>query len=188
MAEQLALDWLYCQVVSRFQEDGNTTPHLFGWREPARRETPGSRIVWIPGDDDDGSMGEVTVARYPGRLPAKPLGTLNELFTVRIWGQADDAPEDERAQYLAARFLFDEWYRAAFLAARDTIKVTDTRWDVTFKERRHGACIRALCTIEAMIPDHCQTDANTGEKVKARIATGYTDPQTVTDEFEGDGT
>lgn len=188
MGDVLALTHLFRSVQARFREDGNTTPHLFGWREPARREHTGNRIVWVPGDDEDGSMGEVTAARQPGRLPARSLGTLNELFTVRIWGSDPSAPEDELLQYNAARFLFDDWYRAAYLVALDTLVVTDTRWDIEFKERRFGACIRALCTIQAMLPDACATDATKGGQVTAEIRTGYSEAQETTDTFEGDGT
>jgi predicted GTPase len=128
------------------------------------------------------------VARYPGGLPSRSLGTLNEVFTVKVVAADTSSPEDERAQYTACRLLFDTWYRAAYLAAKDTLQVQDVRWLTAMKDRRYGTALRALCTIQAMIPDAPLMDAaNQDEKLRAQIATGYSDAETETDLFEAEG-
>lgn len=186
MADTLALPWLYDQVQARFTAEGLTVPMTFGWRQPTQRLLLGNRLLWVPGDPDDGTAGVVGAARYPGRNP-RPLATLPEVFTVFVLAADVLTPELERAQYIAVRTLFDAWYRAAFLAATDTLAVEDVRWLVEKKDRRYGAGLRATCTIQAMIPDAPTTDATEGlVKLAAEIATtelGVTE----TDTFEGDG-
>jgi hypothetical protein len=152
MAVVLALPRLYDGVVAQFASEGLAVPNTFGWRARAQRSGAAKRIVWIPGDDENGDMGEVGPAKQPGRNP-RPLATLLELFTVYVEAQDETAPETERTQYQAARELFDAWYRAAFLVAGMTLVVQRSGWVINKKERRFGAAIRALCTIEAMIPD-----------------------------------
>lgn len=151
MADTWALTKLYDDVVARFALEGLVVPNMFGWREPARKIETGRRIVWYPGDPQ-GDLGELGSARYPGRNP-RPLATLSELFTVEITSSDAATPENERAQYLAVRELFDAWYRAVHLAASGTFKIISNEWVIEKKERRHGACIRVVASIEAMIPD-----------------------------------
>lgn len=151
MADTWALTKLFDDVVARFLLEGLAVPNLFGWREPARKTTTGKRIVWYPGDPQ-GELGELASARYPGRNP-RPLATLHELFTVEITSSDATLPEAERSQYLAVRALFDAWYRAVHLAASGTFKIISSEWVIDKKERRYGACIRVVCSIEAMIPD-----------------------------------
>lgn len=151
MADTWALTKLYDDVVARFALEDLDVPNLFGWREPARKVETGNRIVWYPGDPR-GDLGELAGARYPGRNP-RSLATLNELFTVEITASDASSPETERSQYLAVRDLFDAWYRAVHLAASGTFKIISNEWVIDKKERRHGACIRVVASIEAMIPD-----------------------------------
>lgn len=151
MPDTWALPKLYADVVSRFALEGLNVPNVFGWREPAKKTVPGNRIVWIPGDPN-GDMGEILSARYPGRNP-RPLATLYELFTVEITAIDAESAENELAQYLAARDLFDRWYRAVFLAAYGTFRMVSNEWVTDKKERRAGAAIRVVASIEAMIPD-----------------------------------
>lgn len=170
MATVLALPLLYEAVVARFAAEvvapAVPVPQRFGWREPPRKDytgVGGSKIIWYPGDPD-GLLGEIGAARYPGPRPdlTRSLGTLNEQFTVEIIGFDPDPTkrENELAQYTATRLLFDAWWRAVYLYARDTVSVTASEWMVDKKERRYGAGIRALCTIQAMIPDAPYTDGN----------------------------
>lgn len=151
MADTLALPYLYDSVVKRFLEEGTEVPNTFGWREPAKKIVTGSRIAWIPGDDG-GDLGEVGPARNPGGN-ARSLGTLAELFTVEITAFDASCPTNERAQYAAARFLFDAWYRAVYLAARGTFQIVSSEWIRDKKEHRAGAGIRVVCSIQAVIPD-----------------------------------
>lgn len=151
MADTWALTKLFDDVGARFVLEGLEVPNLFGWREPARKTTTGKRIVWYPGDPQ-GELGELASARYPGRNP-RPLATLHELFTVEITTSDTATPENERAQYLAVRELFDAWFRAVHLAASGTFRIVSSEWVIDKKERRHGACIRVVASVEAMIPD-----------------------------------
>ncbi len=132
-------------------------PNLFGWREPQKNKRTASRIVWVPGDPS-GSAGRVGPARNPGRNP-RPLGTLNELFHVVITAVTKEHKENERLQYRAARILYDAWYRAVYKAAHGTFAVESTVWNISKNERRHGAELIAVCTIQAMIPDKAYATA-----------------------------
>jgi hypothetical protein len=161
MAVVLALPRLYDAVVARFaadaaalEQDPPAVPPAqpFGWRAPAQQPR-GARIVWVPGDDSSGDLGELGPAKQPGRDPARPLATLGELFTVYLEAHDGSAPENERAQYQATRELFDAWWRAVYLAAHGTVTVEDARWMTARKERRFGATLRVLASVEAMVPD-----------------------------------
>lgn len=161
MSVILALPRLYDAVVARFAADGLSVPNLFGWRTPPQKYTLGNRICWIPGDTDSGDLGETLPARYPGRNP-RSLATLGELFTIEIIASDPDLTklEHERVQYQAVRELYDAWYRAVYLAAYGTFAVQSSTWMIEKKERRYGAAIRVVCSIEAMIPDAPLTDVS----------------------------
>lgn len=147
-------------VVRWTQTGPDVTPHRFGWRERAKHEGA-RRIVWEPGDDGD--LGEIDPARNPGRNP-RSLYTLGELVTVYL--EAADitsasTSENERAQYIAARLLFDRWLRAVYLVAHGTVAIASARWVDDKNTRRFGATIRAVVVIQAMVPDALQTTAST---------------------------
>lgn len=158
MTTDLALPLLYDAVRTRMDADtlaldpeATPVPQPFGWREPAKR-TGTMRIVWIPGDDESGDLGEFGAARNPGRNP-RSLATLRELFTVYIEAVDPSAPESELAQYTATRLLFDAWLRAVHLAAHGTFTIESTGWVIEKATRRYGATLRVLGSIEAMVPD-----------------------------------
>jgi hypothetical protein len=142
---------LFDAVVARFTLDGTEVSNVFGWRESPKKIVTGNRIAWIPGDEG-GALGEMGPARNPGGN-ARSLGTLGELFTVEIVAYDHTSPTDEKAQYKAARFLFDAWYRAVYLAARGTFDLVSSEWIRDKKELRAGAGIRVVCSIQALIPD-----------------------------------
>jgi hypothetical protein len=159
MAVIFALEHLFTAVKARMDadtlaedEEATPVPHVFGWREPAKHRASTHRIVWVPGDDRTGELGEVAPARNPGGNP-RSLATVRELFTVYIEAQDPSAAENEATQYHATRLLFDAWVRAVYLAARGTYALSKPTWVIDKKERRHGAAIRVLGTIEAMVPD-----------------------------------
>lgn len=158
MTVVLALETLYDAVRARMDADtlaldptATPVPQPFGWREPPKR-TGTMRIVWVPGDDESGDIGELGPARNPGRNP-RSLGTLRELFTVYIEAADQAAPENERKQYTATRLLFDAWLRAVHLAAHGTFAIESASWVNDKATRRYGATLRVLATIEAMVPD-----------------------------------
>lgn len=147
-------------VVRWTQTAPDVTPHRFGWRERSKHEGA-RRIVWEPGDDGD--VGELVAARNPGRNP-RPLWTLDELVTVYLEAvdQTDAATsENERAQYVAARLLFDLWARAVYQVAHGTIEIRKIGWLDTQNIRRYGATLRVVLSVQAEIPDALQTTAST---------------------------
>jgi len=165
MAVILALEKLFDDVQARFAVE---TPALasasfFGWREPPRQGTPTSRIVWVPGDPR-GALGAVGPARFPGGSAQRPrpLATLHELFYVEISGADATAPDNERAQYHATRLLFDAWLRAVYLAAYGTFAIVSAEWIgvADRAQRRYGAAIRVVGTIDAKVPDSALTAAD----------------------------
>lgn len=158
MAVVFALEQLFDDVAALLAADAaaadppvDPVPTVFGWRAPAHRGVS-YRIVWVPGDDRSGDLGELGPARQPGRNP-RPLWTLDEQFTVYLEARDTSAPENERAQYHAARLLFDVWARAIHRVAHGTVRVGRPAWVDDRKERRFGATIRVLASVDAMVPD-----------------------------------
>lgn len=165
MTTVLAVPRLFDLVVARFAADAAaavppTEPpaQSFGWREPPKKNASGPRIVWVPGDDSSGDAGPILPARQVNRNP-RPLATLAELVTVYIEASDLAAPEDERAQYQVVRELHDAWLRAVHLAARGSYEIRSQRWVIDKNVRRHGAALRVLLAVEAMVPDAPYTAA-----------------------------
>lgn len=176
MSIVFALPKLFDDVVARFALDAaalvppvTPTPNVFGWRKPAEQMRTSHRITWVPGDDESGELGAIEGARFPGRNP-RPLATLTEVFTVYVEAFDVTAPEDERAQYQAARELFDAWYRAVHLAAYGTFKILRSSWHGERTVRRRGAAIRLLCTIDAMVPDAASEIAPVDVRAEIEVA------------------
>jgi hypothetical protein len=153
----LALEKLFDDVVTRFAAEGNVTlamANTFGWKEPWTQLVPTQRIQWTPGDEQ-GNTGDVGAAKWPGDNP-RSIGTMFELFTVRI--TASDVAlaadiQNDRKQWKAARLLFDEWYRAIYLASFGTFSIKRSRWLTERREGRYGVTIIVVATIEAKLPD-----------------------------------
>lgn len=150
MADTLALEQLFSDVVARFAGDGTACANLFGWRAPAQ-QVIGPRIAWVPGDAS-GTVGQDGPARNPGRNP-RSIGTLRELFQCVISSSDPTDPENELLQYRATRLLRDAWHRAVYLAARGTFQIRSEAWLIDKNERRFGTALRIVCEIESMIPD-----------------------------------
>jgi hypothetical protein len=149
---KLALEHAFDSVVAQFAGDDINAVNAFGWRQPAQHLDTLPRIAWVPGDPS-GALGELVGARDPGRHP-RPLAQLNELVTVYItaWDPRDHV-EDERAAYRAARFLYDAWFRAMYLALHGTFKVRAQSWSTAQLERHFGATIRVVFEVQAPIVD-----------------------------------
>ncbi len=161
----LALLVLYDAVASLFVEEQTSVNVVFGWREPPKTINQGdgtaARVCFIPGDAGNG-LGADMPPRYPGRNP-RPLATLEELFRVRVWAVDRAAPNDERAQYEAARLLFDAVRRALRLCDPGGLKVRSSSWVRGAPERMWGAEIELLCTVDAMIPDLPYQESSSAE-------------------------
>lgn len=154
MPEVLALPLLYDAVVDRFTADGTDCALAFGWRTPSYLKVPGSRIVFVPGDDL-GNMGELLPPRnQPHAItPGPALAALDEIFHVVISGEDLTAPEDERAQYTATRLLFDAFARACIRYAGNNIVWLGARWLIDRETRRAGAALLVTAAIDAAILD-----------------------------------
>ena len=151
MTATLALVKLYNDVTARFAIETPGVAQPFGWREPPRQFT-GPRIAWVP-DDVAGNIGTDDPPRNVGRNP-RPIATIRELFHVVISSSDQLTPEVELAQYIAVRTLRDAWYRAVYLAAHGTVRTVSQAWNIDRQnERRFGATIIAVCTIESMVAD-----------------------------------
>lgn len=153
MSDTFALEYLFDRVSAQFAADGVKAVNVFGWREPFKYpdevDSSTDRIAWVPGNPA-GKLGRIAQPSGPGGVPRK-LATLFELFTCTIEAADLSDPENERAQYRAARLLFDAWYEAARRAAYGILTIVDDEWVNTSLERRYGAAIRVVCTIEAAI-------------------------------------
>lgn len=167
MAVVFALEKLIDDVVARFAAEGpwlvepvlvpptpgTPIPNVFGWKKPEQQMLRGNRIIWVPGDAENGEAGEYLPPRHSGEIDARFLARLGERFTVYIVGEDKTQPENERAQYHACRLLHDAWFRAVYLAAHGTFKLDKPQWFGDAKERRRGATMRVLGTIDAPVPD-----------------------------------
>lgn len=150
----LALQTLYLRTVARFASEAAAASveppiHAFGWRKPFEQETT-PRIIWVPGDD--GAVGELGPPVAAGGSP-RALHSLEELFTVYAVAHDPTGPEDELKQYAAARLLFDSWLRVVTRVAAGLVEVRSITWVDDKNVRRHGAAIRVVATISAVIPD-----------------------------------
>jgi len=157
MADTLALEKLYGDVVTQFTADSTGVPNSFGWREPRHRGGQQNRICWVPGDPS-GSAGEVEGAHSPGVNP-RSIGTMLETFTIYVEGRDATDLENELKQWKATRLIFDAWFRAAYLSVKNLLTIKSTAWMVDRSARRYGATLRAVCTVQAKIPDTAYTAA-----------------------------
>ena len=150
-SDVFALTALFDAVTTRFADESTPVEMGFGWREPDKQRTAQYRIAWVPGDSA-GALGEMLAPRQIGGNP-RNLADLGELFHCVLTGSDLSAPEDERAQYVATRRLYDVWWRAVYLAVRGNLSVTSATWLGPPKVRRAGATIVATCTLRSPIPD-----------------------------------
>lgn len=169
--------------VSWTQNSPVSPDHVFGWNTAKR--SGALRIMWVPGDDL--ALGELVAPREPGRNP-RPIFDLEEYFTVLLEAYDPAARTDNRAQYIAARLLFDAWLRAAYLAAPGSFRVLEVAWVPVGGDAgplgivsQLGATIRATCVIRGVVPDAplSATPTNTSAVV-ASIEGTQTDTDTIT--------
>jgi len=198
----LGLPALYNAVTARFVQDAAdanaaspppnplvvAVPNEFGWRRPTNQvNTPSAtfqRVMWVPGDPDNGELGELMPPVRPGRTPERPLATLGEIFTVYIYGAdiVKGNETNELLQYQSARKLFDYFYKTLYHAAYDIgsgarVLLTKAQWLIDKKERPHGAVIRAAFTIEAAITDDAMVFVDATPPFVGEFATALEQPQ-----------
>jgi len=153
MADTYALLNLYDLVVADFTARAVVCSQYFGWRESRKHPltiNAGGRITWAPGDPD-GDIGELIGPVGPGGNP-RSLGTLKEFCTCHISALDTANHESDRHQYIAARALFDEWYKSVYQAARGTFGIDSVEWLAHGNERLNGAAIQVVIWVEAMLP------------------------------------
>jgi hypothetical protein len=172
MSQILALEYLFAAVTARFALDGLPVPNLFGWRVPAQHMTTNTRIAWVPGDPTQ-SAGNILPPRNPGQVP-RALAMLDEFFTVYITGQDPSDPENEQKQYHIARIVHDQWYRAVYLAAHGTFQVRNVQWLTDKLERRWGATLRVVSSIQAPVLDAVNGDSGIIDAAQDAIDDGTT--------------
>jgi hypothetical protein len=134
----------------------------FGFKQPPQQKGP-RRIVWVPGNES-GDAGQVAPPRYPGQIPNRPIANLRDYVTVTLTAFDAAAPENQRAQWKAARLLFDDWWRAVYRVAYGTFAIESVRWIKPPTERAHGASLRVVCLIESVVPDADSTSASADTK------------------------
>lgn len=153
MTGQLAVVWLYEMVRDRFAtetpEGAEAIEFAFGEDEVAKHFGK-RRIIFVPGDDGD--LGSLSPASYPGRNP-RSLGTLDELVTVYLEGIDLTDVNNQILQYSASRRLFDGLWRAVYHAAANTVSMRSLRVVDNKIVRRLGSTLRVVLDVEAMIPD-----------------------------------
>jgi len=164
----LAWPDLFDRVVARFAAEGTAVPNVFGWRAAAVRDGVARRIVWEPGDDGD--VGAIDAARSPGGNP-RSLGTLGEMFAIYVESHDPAAAENERAQYVSARLLFDALWRALYIEAHGVVRLERLAWYGEPKTRRYGAALRGVFSLQASIPDvaYPVVPADTGALVASSL-------------------
>lgn len=173
---------LYQGVVDFFAEESTVCENYFGWTGPTRKpKAPGLRKVsWVPGDD----KGDAGAHSQPLAQPsARSLATLGEVFTIYVYA-ADPNTPTELAQYAAARLLYDAWFRAVWHACAKVgtvgrFAILSLTWETEKKERPHGACLRAVCTVQAQIPDTPSVFAPVD--MVAELTGQFDDPNSETD-------
>lgn len=165
MADPFALTALYDAVKAQFSTDGTPGDFWFGWREADRQKTGTRNIFFVPGDSS-GNVGNILPPKFPGGN-ARNLATVDEMLTIICDARDVTTPEiaeDERAQYAAARLLFDDVFRAIYLNAVGRFTVRRVAWMAEKKVRRLGAAIEVLLTIQGTVPDETyQTVSETSD-------------------------
>lgn len=163
-----ALPELVARVRTRFESEAVdvAVPVTLGWRAPTVQRETSHRIVWVPGDDSGWAFGSLGAPESPHVSLARPLARVDEVWTCYIEAEDVSAPDDELAQYMAARTLYDAWYRAVYLA-RIPHTIATQRWVVDRTVRYAGAAIRVTGTVSAVVPDAPSTIApsDTGASV-----------------------
>lgn len=161
-----ALRLLYNDVKALFVSDqGPDVNVVFGRRQPPQQTNTHTaaghfgRVVFAPGDPSGkmGKYGPPKTARVPfGEHRRRAVATLFELATVYCLGFDPSAPNDEAAQYEAARLIHDYVIRAIYRSpnvGHGSYTLGDPQWLVPEKERKWGAECFFVIALEARIPD-----------------------------------
>lgn len=149
--------WLDAQATVPENTELQGVVVAFGKRELAKQgnQAParGRRIVFVPGDSAGKAgtfAGASTKARTPG-LPGRVIETLHELVTIHVWGYDGTAPNDELAQYQAAKAL-ETWLVRALRASNIGLySLGDPEWVANNIERNFGAVLVIELALQSTI-------------------------------------
>ena len=138
----------------------------FGWRESVRQDNrgPSGRVVFCPGDESDAAGKEdaaqkVRVQSTGTKPNPRSLGTLHEIVTLFVAAQDPAYPENELAQYIKTRELYDAVYRSMYRNARAAADaggfypLNAPKWVNDHAQRRFGCELKATGVVQAMHPD-----------------------------------
>lgn len=153
--DSFAVGVLYDEVRALFEREGTQSGFYFGWREPAKQRTESRLVIFSPGDSG-GQLGSILPPRKPGdNAPTKPrsLADVDELVTIYCDAYDPAQAESERAQYDAARLLFDDVMRAVYLTSVGRFSIKSVRWLADVNVRRKGATIALVIGVRGYIPD-----------------------------------
>lgn len=152
---ETALLRLVSEIEADFSLRNVRAEHDFRWSAPDFQFKGTSRVATVPGSRG-GSAGRVGEPKQPGRLPARPLATWFETFTVYLTARSGNGRR-QQDNYQAVCDLFEEWYRSAWKAARGTFRVTSLEWLQENAEFQFGATLLVTGTIETAIFDVAPT-------------------------------
>lgn len=153
---------LFAAVDARFTAEQIGAPNLFGFNVQARQTVTGPRVLWVPGDDSSGDLGEIKGANRPGGNPRNLLN-VHELFTIYCVSGDVTTADDDLANYHAARILMDQVLRAVTLhcGGYGNFAVKSAAWVLRRakerQERRWGAAIRLVLARPSLVPDEVIT-------------------------------
>lgn len=148
-----ALEALYDAIVASLASEGLTVQSAFGWKEPVFQPSGSMRLVFVPGDPS-GKVGKDAPPRSGGTTP-RSVAMLLEQATVYLWA-VDRSLPSERAQYAAARSLYDAFRRALHASAYGTYSLDNPVWVAPSKrrvERTLGAELQLVVTVQAPTRD-----------------------------------
>lgn len=152
---KLALEHLFERIVAETAERVPVNPPscVFGWREAVKQSNQGSggaaRVVLQPGDPT-GKVGDLGGAKGPGRNPP-PVATMVELATLFLWA-VDLTDTSDMGQWRAARRLHDLVLPILIRTFQGRWKQLSKEWMRPELERRFGAEMKVVISVEAMVP------------------------------------
>jgi len=188
VTDTIIFSWEECfdAVVAHFAVLDPTVKLHFGWSAPTK-VLPSPRIIFVPGDDRSGAVGDLLAASRPGRNPS-PVANWDEIFT--IYCVVADPARDERKMYHDARVLADRLIVAITTAAgpMGNWSLKSATWDRKQRETNAGAALRMLLTRgsgvleEPMLEAPADTEALVSYQLTEASEGAETETETITRE------
>ncbi len=186
---------LYDATVAGLADDGTIVESAFGLREPMKQPKTAAgvraRISWVPGDDiGAGTAGKqvptVDTTTTADLVPARPLATFEELFTIYIEAQdssSKTARVNDRASYEAVHSLLEAFWRnlhrAAYTSPDARVggrwRLQNSKWLTDKRVQVQGACLVLVIALPVQLPDSpvtILTETGDGSNAEAEL-TGH---------------